>query len=65
MKIASFEFVDTTGWAAPSGLVRMGDGEPRALPWAGMCRPVGAEVDDAWAKVHGSSSSSTRLRAFA
>jgi len=30
------------GWAAPSGLGSFSNTTPRALPWAGLVRPVGA-----------------------
>jgi hypothetical protein len=31
------------GWNAPSGLNSFANSFPRAMPWAGMERPVGAE----------------------
>ncbi len=37
-------------WAAPSGLDLLFDRIPRALPWAGVVRPVGADESRTLAK---------------
>ena len=42
------------GWVAPSGLDSFSNAIPRALPWAGLVRPFGAQILSANGAAHAS-----------